>query len=203
MPCRTDTTANRLAVAECGSAISIDLAAILRAVTPESGYCNDRLPKDHRQCSPSPANNARWTLSLVLLQVPSKAPPQVPFPQSEVALQVPAAQVPVAAPLQVEPALRLVQSELAQHVFAGGTQLPCLGDPLQVDPPQSVLFLQAAEQVPVTAPLQVALALKLVQSALAKQLLAVGTAVADRLTVACTHAAIRRLPCKSTPNKSL
>jgi hypothetical protein len=46
---------------------------------------------------------------------------------------------------------------------------------VHVVPPQSVLFLQAVEQVPLTTPPQVALAFRPAQSALAQQLVVAGT----------------------------
>ena len=111
-------------------------------------------------------------LVLFFLHTPATAPPQVPAPQSAITVQAPAAQVPVFPPLQVAPALRLVQSELPQQFFVGGTQVPCLGPPEHVPVPQSVLVLQAVEQVPVVA-LQVAFEFKLVQSEVAQQLFVV------------------------------
>ena len=102
----------------------------------------------------------------------------VPAPHSALVLQVAAEQVPSFSPLQVALALIPVQSEFAQQPVAGNLQLPFTGAGLvHVLPvPQSPVTLHvAAEHAPTTAPPHVALALRLVQSAFAKQLFAVGT----------------------------
>ena len=101
-----------------------------------------------------------------------------PVPQSVLVLQVAAEQVPSFSPLQVALALIPVQSAFAQQPVAGNLQLPFTGAGLvHVLPvPQSPVTRHvAAEHAPTTAPPHVALAFRLVQSELAKQLVAVGT----------------------------
>jgi len=102
----------------------------------------------------------------------------VPAPHSALVLQVAAEQVPSFSPLQVALALIPVQSAFAQQLVAGNLQLPLTGAGfVHVLPvPQSPVTRHvAAEHAPTTAPPHVALALRLVQSEFAKQLVAVGT----------------------------
>jgi hypothetical protein len=112
---------------------------------------------------------------LFLWHLPAVAPLQVPEVQSEFCLQVAVAHCPTTAPLQLEPALTAVQVALVkQLVGVANWHLPAPA-PLQVPVPQSAFFKHPVEQVPVTTPPQVALALRLAQSALAQQLVAAGT----------------------------
>ncbi len=96
----------------------------------------------------------------------------LPAPQSVAVLQLVTEQVPEMTPPQVALALMPVQSVLPQQLVAGNTQLPTLDAGfVQVLPvPQSVLVLQvAAEQAPLTSPVQVNCELTLVQSVFDQQ----------------------------------
>lgn len=113
----------------------------------------------------------------------------LPAPQSVADLHVVAEQDPNTGLLQVAPVMP-VQSEAAKQVSAGCVQVPLVGAGLvQVPVPQSAVDLQVlAEQVPFWAPPQVALALMLVQSVFAQQL------VVGNLQVPATAAGLVQVP---------